>query len=347
MSKKSTATTATATSTIATAAATVAKSNLSAAGVVMAKLLGKAAVSAIFDNPTVKDTLIVAGAVNTIAALADSNKTHGALLNDISFGMSLHAADEVLRACEEADVFKDKDVKYAAEDVADVFVSPQLLDMIRNAKEGERLFCTAASTPIVAAPNAVDTPKAEAPAATAPKAEATKDKAKVISGPAVDVKIPVATKPAAPAKVELVCAVCGTPLTKEKDKVPFLVLRDGYESAEELKYDNKLLCAKHRDRFVQDHTQRKAADERQQKKEDALVTEIEELKGKIATETQGVAQAKEAVALVEDKDIRASISKTIEDRQLCVSKTARLLGQKENQLKQLRKSSQYSSKASK
>ena len=338
-------------STISSAIATVAAANTSAASLVVSKLLGKAAINAIFENPTVKESLLLTGAMMGVASTADETKAHGKVLNELAFGMVVHTADEVLRACEEAEVFTDKDVKYAASDSDAVFTSPQLMNLISTAKseskEGERLFCLASPTVIpapAAAPNAVK--KAED--------KATPDKAKVITPEEVSVKLDlskvVVSAPKADEKIELVCAICGQKLTKQKEMKPFVAPNDGLDSEDEIKYNGSYLCAKHHSRLNSDHAQRKAAvakDAAREKKMNGLITELEELKGKVASETAELVEAEAAVSLIDNAIVKEGAEKQLEERRLCLAKTFRLLTQKEAQYLQLQnsaiKAAKYSS----
>ena len=339
-------------STISSAIATVAAANTSAASLVVSKLLGKAAINAIFENPTVKEGLLLTGAMLGVASTADEKRAHGKVLNELAFGMAVHTADEVLRACEEAEVFTNKDVKYAAADSDVVFTSPQLLNLINTAKseskEGERLFCLAAPAVIPATP-------AEAPnAVKKSETKATPDKAKVISPEEVSVKLDlskvVVSVPKADEKIELVCAICGQKLTKQKEMKPFVAPNDGLDSEDEIKYNGSYLCAKHHSRLNSDHAQRKAAvakDAAREKKMNGLITELEELKGKVASETTELAEAEAAVSLIDNAIVKEGAEKQLEERRLCLAKTSRLLTQKEAQYLQLQnsaiKAAKYSS----
>lgn len=306
--------------------ATVLASNNSAVKLNAAKILGGAALKAVFDNPTVRDSVLVAGSMLSIAGLSDEETAHGKLLRDVAFGMSLHAADEVLRKCDEEGAWEAEATPTTFGDtkavITEVFKSEALKSVLGDDTKPVR-FSKQNQTKSVA--------QVEPKNAKANTVEEPKPMVKVISGPEVANKIDlVPVKPTEVTKEDLFCAYpgCGIKLVKAKDRKQYHAPQDEYATEQMKTLDGSYVCKIHQKALKDSYDKNKAAARREQERETkraGYVEELTNLTAEMAEENKALAASEAAVNKLPEGPIKEAGTKELEKmRQSKQAKTKRI-----------------------
>ena len=304
-------------------------SNAEAGKLVTARIAGKAAKEALFANPTVLQGVLTSSAVLTAASLADPDTAHGKALHYLGLGMTMDAADELLRVCDEAGVFQ---MRGTAEDsatadmqavVSKTFDSKPFLQMLGvlpkadGTKETKPRFSTQAKPAGVTA-NAIENPaKAEV------KEEATDKPLSVKVGPEVATPVILPNKDGKVEKHVLRCAFegCGSELRKPAEQKPFHLPTDKetqkYITDDERKLEGSYLCRFHRDVVTKSIQKRKNDDRMNKVREQRLAEATEELTNVEAELREGekaLAASEKTITKITDPIIKSGAEKALTEK---------------------------------
>ena len=337
-------------------------SNADAAKIMTARVAGKAAKEALFANPSALQSVLSAGAVINIAALADPESAHGEALHYLGLGMSLDAADDLLLVCDENGVFQmkgtaaDSDTAEMQAVISKTFSAAPFLKMLgvtsgdtKDKTDSKKVRFSTQSKPEgvkAAAPTANAVPNAtiitKPDTIEAAVAEAIPTSAVVGPEVATTIVLPEAKVETKPEVLRCAYPNCGDILKKDDEKKPWHAPKDPSSQAvltDEMKaLEGSYLCKMHRSQLDQRISKAKHTiikNEEKAKKLAGVQEELANVEAEVRESEKALSASEKTAAKITDPILKEGIDKTLTEKRNSIQNLRRKSISLQNQCKMI------------